>query len=83
VKYRWIFGDDGINYVETDTPTIEHIYRKKTYKVKLVVFDSKGNKAKTETDFTIPKLEAGDIIFCNTYGFGFISGFYTHSGIYW
>jgi uncharacterized protein YycO len=84
VKYRWDFGEKGRNMVETSVPTIEHIYREeKTYTVKLEVVDSNGNTAQTTKDFTIPKLQPGDIIFCNTYGYGhLIPGFYTHTGIY-
>jgi len=84
VKYRWDFGEKGRNMIETTVPTIEHIYREeKTYTVTLEVVDSNGNTAQTKKDFTIPKLQPGDIIFCNTYGYGhLIPGFYTHTGIY-
>jgi PKD repeat protein len=82
-KYRWDFGDNE-GLIETDKPTFEYIYSKeKTYKIKLEIVDKNGNTAKKKGEFTIPKLEPGDIIFCNTKGNGgWIPGFYTHTGIY-
>jgi cell wall-associated NlpC family hydrolase len=44
--------------------------------------NDKGNSAKKELDFTVPKLRPGDIIFCSTKGYESVPGFYSHIGIY-
>jgi len=83
VMYRWDFGDKGNYIVETYEPIVNHIYKEeKTYHVTLEVVDSNGNTATKTMDFTIPKLQPGDILFCCTRGYEFIPGFFTHCGIY-
>jgi len=82
MKYVWDFGD-GTPLVVIDKPTFQHVYdQEKTFKITLEIVDKNGNTVKKKGDFTIPKLQPGDIIFCSTKGYEFIPGFYSHTGIY-
>lgn len=91
VEYQWTFGDgksltrivgegdEGFGWA-----IAHHIYKSEdTFTVTLQVKDSKGTLSDPKVkSYTIPKLKPGDIIFCNTLGYEFIPGFFSHCGLY-